>query len=143
MHKKETNMPEKLSAGDMLPTKFEPHRSDRFICIFTGLEIASYVVKAICLPKVSKDLKSGAMLSMTLYDPVAPSVAQSLYKAVFEEIEFDLDFKLVDPDGTITSHTLFPGTKVISYQQSQFCYGNDSLSCFHVQCQVTDMILKY
>jgi len=136
-------MLEKLSTGDMLPTKFEPRRSDKFICIFTGLEIESFVVKAICLPKVSKDIKSGATLSMTLYDSVAPSVAQSLYKAVFEEKEFDLEIKLFDPDGTITSHTVFPGTKVTSYQQSQFCYGNDSPSCFHVQCQVTDIVLKY
>jgi hypothetical protein len=85
-------MAETLSVADMLPNKFEPKRQNRFVLAIEGID--SFLVKTSGRPKWninSKEFKfmnsyrriAGARgtwggISVTLYDPIAPSGSQQV-----------------------------------------------------------------
>ncbi len=83
-------MAETLNVADMLPNKFEPKRKNRFVLAIEGID--SFLIKTTGRPKWSSStvelpfmnsyrrISTGRAkwdsISVTLYDPIAPSGTQ-------------------------------------------------------------------
>jgi hypothetical protein len=120
-------MAETLSVTDMLPNRFEPKRKFRWILAIEGID--AFLVKSAARPQidigsteihwmntvryVAGKAKFGTM-SVTIYDPIAPSGAQQVmewirthYESVSGRAGYadfykrDLQLKLLDPVGTV------------------------------------------
>ena len=116
-----------LSVTDMLPNKFEPKRKFRWVFALEGVD--SFLMKTANRPSITIDEKeipfinakryvAGRLtfgdLSLTLYDPIAPSGAQQVmewirthYESVSGRAGYadfykrDIQVKLLDPIGTV------------------------------------------
>ena len=88
-------MAETLSVGDMLPNKFEPKRKFRWVFAIEGID--AFLMKSAARPNVtiseqeiqymnSRRYLAGKLnydaISVTLYDPIAPSGAQQVMEWV-------------------------------------------------------------
>jgi len=120
-------MAETLNVTDMLPNRFEPKRGYRWVLAIEGID--SFLMKSTKRPdftigtteipfinsyrKLSGKLKFGN-LSVTLYDPIAPSGAQQVmewirthYESVSGRAGYadfykrDIQIKMLDPVGTV------------------------------------------
>jgi hypothetical protein len=120
-------MAETLGVSSMLPVHFEPKKKNRWILAIEGID--SFLIKSTARPQISTEeieipfLNSRryvagkttfSTLSVTLYDPIAPSGAQQVMEWVrlhFESVsgragyadfyKRDIQLKLVDPVGTV------------------------------------------
>tara|TARA_Y100000034_G_C6892249_1_gene410721 strand:+ start:1498 stop:1986 length:489 start_codon:yes stop_codon:yes gene_type:complete len=120
-------MAETLAVQDMLPNKFEPKRKFRWIFAIEGID--AFLMKAATRPNMtfseqelhfinSRRYLAGKMnfdpITVTLYDPIAPSGAQQVMEWVrthFESVsgragyadfyKRDCQIKMLDPVGTV------------------------------------------
>ena len=120
-------MAETLSVTDMLPNKFEPKRQFRWIFAIEGVD--AFLMKAAARPNMAIAMKeipfinakryvAGRLtfqnMTVTLYDPIAPSGAQQVMEWVRTHYESvsgragyadfykrDVQIKLLDPIGTV------------------------------------------
>lgn len=120
-------MAETLSVTDMLPNKFEPKRKFRWVFAIEGID--SFLMKTAARPQLTTEeiampfINSTRYiagrtqfgdLSVTLYDPIAPSGAQQVMEWVrthFESVsgrsgyadfyKRDIQLKMLDPVGTV------------------------------------------
>ena len=121
-------MAETLSVADMLPNKFEPKRQHRFVLAIEGID--SFLIKSTDRPNFSLDsvelpfinsyrrIANGrgkwSSISVTLYDPIAPSGAQQVMEWIRTHSETvsgragyadfykrDIQIKILDPVGTV------------------------------------------
>ena len=120
-------MAETLAVQDMLPNKFEPKRKFRWVFAIEGVD--AFLMKAATRPNMtfseqelhfinSRRYLAGKMnfdpITVTLYDPIAPSGAQQVMEWVrthFESVsgragyadfyKRDCQIKMLDPVGTV------------------------------------------
>jgi hypothetical protein len=120
-------MAETLSVTEMLPNKFEPKRKFRWVFQLEGVD--AFLIKTAARPTISTEevtlpfinhtrylagRTTFGTVSVTLYDPIAPSGAQQVMEWVrlhFESVsgrsgyadfyKRDCQIKLLDPVGTV------------------------------------------
>lgn len=120
-------MAETLSVTDMLPSKYEPKRQFRWVLQIEGLD--AFLIKTAGRPTINqgeitidyintKRYLTGKAefdtMSITLYDPIAPSGAQQVmewirthYESVSGRAGYadfykrDIQLKMLDPIGTV------------------------------------------
>ena len=120
-------MAETLSVSDMLPNKFEPKRKFRWVFSIEGID--AFLIKTASRPNItiseqeihfinSRRYVAGKSnfdaVTVTLYDPIAPSGAQQVMEWVrthFESVsgragyadfyKRDCQLKMLDPVGTV------------------------------------------
>ena len=121
-------MAETLSVTDMLPNKFEPKRSDRWVLAIEGID--AFLVKTSGRPnweigsqefkfinsyrRIAGGRGTWSSISVTLYDPIAPSGAQQVMEWIRTHHESvsgragyadfykrDIQIKILDPVGTV------------------------------------------
>lgn len=132
----------RITTTEKTETEFKPNTIKRFICLFGNLEISEWAVRSVILPTISKDISKGAIMTVQLYDMITPSISRELYKAVFDETKFDLEFKQLDSLGTVVSNIVFPNTEVISYEYEQFNYSSNEPSYITAQLKIRKIELK-
>ena len=121
-------MAETLDVADMLPNKFEPKRQNRFVLAIEGID--SFLVKSTDRPnwevgsteipfmnsyrRIANARGKWSGISVTLYDPIAPSGAQQVMEWIRTHTETvsgrggyldfykrDIQIKILDPVGTV------------------------------------------
>jgi len=144
-------MAETLSVTDMLPNKFEPKRQFRWVLAIEGID--AFLIKTTARPQFTiaettipfinaKRYLAGRLtfsnLSVTLYDPIAPSGAQQLMEWVRTEYESvsgragyadfykrDIQLKMLDPIGTVVELWDIKGAFITDANYNSLDYGND------------------
>ena len=142
-------MAETLQVSDMLPNKFEPKRKFRWVFAIEGLD--SFLMKTAARPNItiaeqevpfmnSTRYMAGKAkfeaISVTLYDPIAPSGAQQVMEWVrthFESVsgragyadfyKRDIHLKLLDPVGTVVEFWDIKGAFLTSADFGGLDYG--------------------
>ena len=145
-------MAETLSVSEMLPNKFEPKRQFRWVFAIEGID--SFLMKTAARPQMnfqelaipfinSYRYMSGRMqfqtMSISLYDPIAPSGAQQVmewirthYESVSGRAGYadfykrDIQIKLLDPIGTVVELWDMKGAMIQSVNFQTLTYENDS-----------------
>lgn len=120
-------MAEMLDVSEMLPNKFEPKRKFRWVLAIEGID--SFLIKSAARPTITIEEQELAYinhtryiagkgkfetLSVTLYDPIAPSGAQQVMEWIrtcWESVsgragyadfyKRDIQLKMLDPMGTV------------------------------------------
>lgn len=118
---------ETLDVASMIASKFEPHRKNRFVLQIEGID--AYLVKAAAKPQYKTEevvipwinatrylagKTTFEPMSITIYDPIAPSGAQQVMEWIrlhYESIsgragyadfyKRDIQLKVLDPVGTV------------------------------------------
>jgi hypothetical protein len=144
-------MAETLSVTDMLPNKFEPKRQFRWVLAIEGID--AFLIKTTARPQFTiaettipfinaKRYLAGRLtfsnLSVTLYDPIAPSGAQQVMEWVRTEYESvsgragyadfykrDIQLKMLDPIGTVVELWDIKGAFITDANYNSLDYGND------------------
>ena len=145
-------MAETLSVTDMLPNKFEPKRKHRWVLAIEGID--AFLVKSTSRPKWSggsiqelpfinsyRRIASGKgswdSISVTIYDPIAPSGAQQVMEWIRTHHESvsgrdgyadfykrDIQLKLLDPVGTVVELWDIKGAFLTSCDFGGLDYGD-------------------
>ena len=144
-------MAETLTVAEMIPNKFEPKRQNRWVFALEGID--SFLIKTAARPNMSiatqtlKFINSTRYIagraefqtmSVTLYDPIAPSGAQEVMEWVrthFESVsgragyadfyKRDCQIKLLDPVGTVVELWDMKGVHIESADYGQLSYDDD------------------
>jgi hypothetical protein len=162
--------PETLSVDQMLPNKFEPKRSNRWVLAIEGID--SYIVKTASRPKftgeeveipfinsrryVAGNVKFEQM-TITLHDPIAPSGAQQVMEWIrlhYESVsgrsgyadfyKRDIQLKLLDPVGTVVELWDVKGAFIVNAEFGELKYdGNSELSQISMTIRFDNCVLQY
>lgn len=145
-------MAETLSVTDMLPNKFEPKRTNRWVLQIEGIDAfliktakrPSMKLEAITIPFInSKRYVAGGFefetMDITLHDPIAPSGAQQVmewirthYESVSGRAGYadfykrDIQLKLLDPIGTVIELWDVKGAFITSTSYGDLSYEDDN-----------------
>jgi hypothetical protein len=145
-------MAETLSVTDMLPNKFEPKRSSRWVLQIEGID--AFLIKTTARPAMkineikipfinSKRYVAGGFefeqMNITLHDPIAPSGAQQVMEWVrthFESVsgragyadfyKRDIQLKLLDPVGTVIELWDVKGAFITNAKYGELKYDDDN-----------------
>jgi hypothetical protein len=141
-------MAETLSVTDLLPNKFEPKRTYRWVLAIEGID--SFLIKTAARPsitlasdtiqyinsyrKIGGRVTFGS-LGVTLHDPIAPSGAQQVMEWVRTHYESvsgragyvdfykrDIQIKMLDPVGTVIELWDIKGAFLTSANFNQLSY---------------------
>ncbi len=162
-------MAETLSVDQMLPNRFEPKRKHRWILAIDGID--SFLVKGTARPQVdinpteihwinTKRYVAGkatfSTMSITLYDPIAPSGAQQVMewvRAHYESVsgragyadfyKRDIVLKMLDPVGTVIEWWDIKGAQITSAQFNDLAYDGDEAVEIALTIQMDNAILQY
>jgi len=162
-------MAETLSVTDMLPTKFEPLRKNRFVFAIEGVD--AFLVKTAARPEMTFEDKEipwinsrryiagvgkWGELQVTVYDPIAPSGAQQVMEWVrlcFESVsgragyadfyKRDIQIKMLDPVGTVVQLWDVKGAWCKSAKWSELGYDGDDLSEITLTIRFDNCVLQY
>ena len=155
-------MAETLQVSDMLPNKFEPKRKFRWVFAIEGLD--SFLMKTAARPNItiaeqevpfmnSTRYMAGKAkfeaISVTLYDPIAPSGAQQVmewirthYESVSGRAGYadfykrDIQLKMLDPIGTVVELWDIKGCLLTNINFQTLDYNSDDV-------QMIDMTIKF
>jgi hypothetical protein len=145
-------MAETLSVTDMLPNKFEPKRTSRWVLQIEGID--AFLIKQTARPSMkfqtikipfinSKRYVSGGFefdeMKLTLHDPIAPSGAQQVMEWIrthFESVsgragyadfyKRDIQLKLLDPVGTVIELWDVKGALIVTVSYGDLSYEEDN-----------------
>lgn len=162
-------MAETLSVTDMLPNKFEPKRTYRWVLAIEGID--SFLVTTANRPSVSiSDKKidyinsyrrvAGKLefgdLSMKLHDPIAPSGAQQMmewirthYESVSGRAGYadfykrDIQLKMLDPIGTVVELWDIKGAFLTSINFGGLDYGGDDIMMIDATIKFDNCVLQF
>jgi hypothetical protein len=162
-------MAETLDVASMLPRKFEPKYNNRWIFALEGID--SYLVKSASRPSItigtltidymnSQRHLAGRTtfgdMSITLYDPIAPSGAQQVmewcrthYESVSGRAGYadfykrDAQLKLVDPIGTVIELWDLKGCVLTSVGFGELTYGDPGMLEISLGMKFDNCILQY
>jgi len=162
-------MAETLSVTDMLPNKFEPKRTYRWVLAIEGID--SFLVTTANRPSVSiTDRKidyinsyrrvAGKLefgdLSMKLHDPIAPSGAQQMmewirthYESVSGRAGYadfykrDIQLKMLDPIGTVVELWDIKGAFLTSINFGGLDYGGDDIMMIDATIKFDNCVLQF
>ena len=145
-------MAETLSVADMLPNKFEPKRNNRFVLAIEGID--SFLVKTSGRPsweigsteipfmnsyrRIANARGKWSGISVTLYDPIAPSGAQQVMEWIRTHHESvsgrggyadfykrDIQIKILDPVGTVVELWDIKGAFLTNVSFGDLSYDDD------------------
>ena len=144
-------MAETLSVAEMIPNKFEPKRKNRWVFAIEGID--AFLMKSAARPTVQiqeTELKyinstrymagrsTFGDLSVTIYDPIAPSGAQQVmewirthYESVSGRAGYadfykrDCQLKMLDPVGTVIELWDIKGAQLTSAAFGSLSYDDE------------------
>ena len=162
-------MAETLSVTDMLPNRFEPKRKFRWILAIEGID--SFLVKSTARPQMEMQATEihwmntvryvagkakFSTMSVTLYDPIAPSGAQQVmewirthYESVSGRAGYadfykrDIQLKMLDPVGTVVELWDIKGAQITSAQFNDLDYSAEDPTEIALTLQFDNCVLQY
>ena len=162
-------MAETLGVGDMLPNKFEPKRKFRWVFAIEGID--AFLMKSANRPSVtigeqtleyinSKRYLAGKMtyetISVTLYDPIAPSGAQQVMEWVRTHTESvsgrsgyadfykrDCQLKMLDPVGTVVELWDLKGCFLTNAAFGDLDYATEDPTDISLTIRFDNCVLQY
>jgi len=162
-------MAETLSVTDMLPNKFEPKRSHRWVFALEGID--SYLISKAARPSMSNSEKTipwinstrylaGKFtfgdLSIELHDPIAPSGAQQVMEWIRTHQEMvsgragyadfykrDCQLKMLDPVGTVIELWDIKGAFITSAGFGDLAYDGDDPMEISLTLRFDNCVLQY
>lgn len=162
-------MAETLSVEQMLPNRFEPKRKFRWLLAIDGID--AFLVKGTARPQV--EIPATEMhwintvryvagkakfqtMSITLFDPIAPSGAQQVmewirthYESVSGRAGYadfykrDIQLKMLDPVGTVVELWDIKGAQITSCQFGELDYGTEDPTEIALTIQMDNAVLQY
>jgi hypothetical protein len=162
-------MAETLAVSDMLPNRFEPKRKFRWVLSIEGVD--AFLVKGAARPQVdigsteihwintvryvAGKAKFGTM-SITLYDPIAPSGAQQVMEWIRTHYESvsgrsgyadfykrDIQLKMLDPVGTVVELWDIKGAQITQANFNDLTYDGEDAQEIALTIQPDNCILQY
>ena len=162
-------MAETLSVTDMLPNKFEPKRTYRWVLSIEGID--SFLVTTANTPtmsitdqkidlinsyrRVSGKLEFGD-LNIDLHDPIAPSGAQQMmewirthYESVSGRAGYadfykrDIQLKMLDPIGTVVELWDIKGALLTSVNFNTLGYETDDVMKISATIKFDNCVLQF
>jgi len=162
-------MADTLSVSEMLPNKFEPKRKFRWVFAIEGID--SFLMKTAARPTINTGetevpfINSTRYLagktkfdaiSVTLYDPIAPSGAQQVMEWVrthFESVsgrsgyadfyKRDCQLKLLDPVGTVVELWDLKGCFLTAAQFGDLDYGTEDPTEISLTIRYDNCVLQF
>ena len=162
-------MAETLPVADMLPNKFEPKRKFRWVFAIEGID--AFLMKSAARPSVtvgeqtlefinSKRYLAGKMsyetISVTLYDPIAPSGAQQVMEWLRTHTETvsgrsgyadfykrDCQLKMLDPVGTVVELWDLKGCFLTNAGFGDLDYGTEDPTEISLTIRFDNCVLQY
>ena len=162
-------MAETLSVTDMLPNRFEPKRKFRWVLAIEGID--AFLVKSTARPTVeitSQEIHwintvryiagkaKFSTMSITLYDPIAPSGAQQVMEWVrthFESVsgragyadfyKRDIQLKMLDPVGTVVELWDIKGAQITNATFGDLDYGTEDATEIALTIQMDKCVLQF
>jgi len=162
-------MAETLDVASMLPRKFEPKHNNRWIFAIEGID--AYLIKSAKRPDITINtleinyMNSSRFLagrstfgdmSITLYDPIAPSGAQQVMEWVRTHYESvsgrsgyadfykrDAQLKLLDPIGTVIELWDLKGCMITSAGFGELAYGDPTILEISLGLKFDNCVLQY
>ena len=162
-------MAETLSVTEMIPNKFEPKRKNRWIFAIEGID--AFLIKSAARPQYSTaettinfmnstrylaGKTTFSNISVTLYDPIAPSGAQQVMEWVrthFESVsgrsgyadfyKRDCQLKMLDPVGTVVELWDIKGAFLMSANFGDVSYDDDQPMEITMDIRFDNCVLQY
>lgn len=162
-------MVETLDVTDMLPNKYEPKRKFRWVFAIEGID--SFLMKSAARPSITTEefaipyinhtrylagKTTFEQISVTLYDPIAPSGAQQVMEWVrthFESIsgragyadfyKRDIQLKMLDPVGTVVELWDIKGAFIVSANFGELDYGTQDPTDIQLSLRYDNCALQY
>ena len=162
-------MADTLSVTDMLPNKFEPKRTYRWVLAIEGID--SFLVTTANRPSITiSDKKidfinsyrrvAGKLefgdLSIKLHDPIAPSGAQQVmewirthYESVSGRAGYadfykrDIQLKMLDPIGTVVELWDIKGAFITSANYNTLGYDTDDVMMIDMTLKFDNCVLQF
>ena len=162
-------MAETLSVTDMLPNKFEPKRSYRWVLAIEGIDAflvsdaqrPSMTLGSTKIPFINSYRNVGGKLefgdiTVKLHDPIAPSGAQQVmewirthYESVSGRAGYadfykrDLQLKMLDPIGTVVELWDIKGALITSAGFGGLSYGGDEIMMIDLTLKIDNCVLQF
>ena len=162
-------MAETLSVTDMLPNKFEPKRSYRWVLAIEGID--AFLVTDANRPSITLGEKkidfmnsyrmiggklSFGDLTVKLHDPIAPSGAQQVmewirthYESVSGRAGYadfykrDIQLKMLDPVGTVVELWDIKGAFITSANFGSLSYGGEDIMMIDLTLKFDNCVLQF
>jgi hypothetical protein len=162
-------MAETLSVAEMIPNKFEPKRKNRWVFAIEGID--AFLMKSAARPTVQiqeTELKyinstrymagrsTFGDLSVTIYDPIAPSGAQQVmewirthYESVSGRAGYadfykrDCQLKMLDPVGTVIELWDIKGAHLTNVSFGDVSYDDDAPTEISMTLRFDNCVLQY
>ena len=162
-------MAETLSVAEMLPNKFEPKRTFRWVFAIEGID--SFLMKTAARPKMQTgDVEipfinhhryiagktKFQQLAITLHDPIAPSGAQQVMEWVrthFESVsgrsgyadfyKRDCQIKMLDPVGTVVELWDVKGAFITDADFGGLDYSQENPTEISLSLRFDNCVLQY
>ena len=162
-------MADTLSVSEMLPNKFEPKRKFRWVFAVEGID--SFLMKTTARPTIStseqeinfinsKRYIAGkttfGTISVTIYDPIAPSGAQQVMEWIrthFESVsgrsgyadfyKRDCQLKMLDPVGTVVELWDLKGCFITEANFGDLDYGTEDPTEISLTLRFDNCVLQY
>jgi len=162
-------MADTLNVTDMLPNKFEPKRKFRWVFAIEGID--SFLMKTANRPTINTSEQTLNFinstryiagkttfdtLSVTLYDPIAPSGAQQVMewcRTHFESVsgrsgyadfyKRDCQLKMLDPIGTVVELWDLKGCWLQSAGFGDLDYGTEDPTEISLTIRYDNAVLQY
>jgi hypothetical protein len=162
-------MAEVLSVAEMIPNKFEPKRKNRWVFAIEGID--AFLMKSAARPTVSiqettlsyinstRYLAGKATfgdISVTIYDPIAPSGAQQVmewirthYESVSGRAGYadfykrDCQLKMLDPVGTVIELWDIKGAHLTNVSFGDLGYDGDEATEISMTLRFDNCVLQY
>ena len=162
-------MAETLSVAEMLPNKFEPKRQFRWVFAIEGID--AFLMKSAARPTISTESvplpfinhprylagrTTFGDMSVTLYDPIAPSGAQQVMEWIrthFESVsgragyadfyKRDCQIKMLDPIGTVVELWDVKGAFITNAEYGSLSYDTNDASEISMTLRFDNCVLQY
>ncbi len=162
-------MAETLSVAEMLPNKFEPKRKFRWVFAIEGID--AFLMKTAARPTISTEQVTLPFInhtrylagrttfgdmSVTLYDPIAPSGAQQVMEWIrthFESVsgrsgyadfyKRDCQIKMLDPIGTVVELWDVKGAFLTNASYGDLNYDSNDASEISLTMRFDNCVLQY
>ncbi len=162
-------MAETLSVAEMLPNKFEPKRQFRWVFAIEGID--AFLMKSAARPTISTEQVTLPFInhtrylagrttfgdmSVTLYDPIAPSGAQQVMEWIrthFESVsgrsgyadfyKRDCQIKMLDPIGTVVELWDVKGAFITNAEYGSLNYDTNDASEISMTLRFDNCVLQY
>ena len=162
-------MAETLSVAEMLPNKFEPKRKFRWVFAIEGIDAflmrtanrPTIATETVTLPFINHTRYIAGKttfndMSVTLYDPIAPSGAQQVMEWVrthFESVsgragyadfyKRDFQIKLLDPIGTVVELWDVKGAFITNATFGDLTYESNDVTDISLTLRFDNCVLQY